>query len=75
MCRIMLLVAAGNMAKNITAEIEEAGAYVKGDTAGSQQLKECTLVGGTVMKVPGHISTGQKIVINTEDGSFVRRIA
>ncbi len=62
------------MAKNITAEVQEAGAYIKGDTAGSQQLKECTLVGGVEIKVPGHVLAGQKVVINTEDGSFVRRI-
>ena len=62
------------MAKNITAEVEEAGAYIKGDTAGSQQLKECILVGGVKVQVPGHVLSGQKVVINTEDGSFVRRL-
>lgn len=63
------------MAKNISAEVLEAGVYVKGDTAGSSHNKECTLVGGAQIDVPGHISTGQKIIVNTEDGSFVRRVS
>ena len=62
------------MAKNITAEVEEAGVFVKGDTAGSSHTKECKLVGGAQITVPAHVATGQRIVINTEDGSFVRRM-
>lgn len=62
------------MAKNITAEVVDAEPSLKGDTAGSTNLKECTVLGGAQIKVPGHVLAGQKIVINTEDGSFVRRV-
>ena len=66
--------AAGHIPKTITAEVEDAEPSVKGDTAGSTNLKECTIVGGAQLKVPSHITAGHKIVINTEDGTFVRKV-
>ena len=45
---------------------------VKGDTSG-KSLKPATLDTGIEVRVPLYISEGEKIVIDTRDGSFVER--
>ena len=56
----------------VTLEITEADAVVKGQTA-SSSYKPATLENGVRTLVPPHIASGTRVVINTEDGSYVER--
>ena len=56
----------------IEATIVEADAVVKGQTASSSYKPAMTSNGLRVM-VPPHIGVGTRIVINTEDNSYVER--
>ena len=57
---------------NITLEIIEADAVVKGQTA-SSSYKPAVLENGVKTMVPPHISVGTRVVINTADASYVER--
>lgn len=56
----------------MTFEVKEAAPAVKGNTQ-SGGTKEVTLENGTTIFVPMFVSTGDKIVINTETGEYVER--
>ena len=56
----------------IEATIVEADAVVKGQTA-SSSYKPAILDNGVRVMVPPHIGVGTRIVINTEDNSYVER--
>ena len=56
----------------ITLEVTEADAVVKGQTA-SSSYKPALLENGVKTQVPPHIEAGTRIVINTVDGSYVER--
>jgi len=56
----------------VVLEITEADAVVKGQTA-SSSYKPATLENGVRTLVPPHIASGTRVVINTEDGSYVER--
>jgi len=56
----------------VILEVTEADAVVKGQTA-SSSYKPATLENGIRTLVPPHIGTGTRIVVNTEDGSYVER--
>ncbi len=56
----------------VTLEIAEADPVVKGQTA-SSSYKPAKLVNGARVMVPPYIGTGVRVVVNTEDGSFVER--
>ncbi|MFC1673359.1 elongation factor P [Pseudomonadota bacterium] len=56
----------------VVLEVTEADAVVKGQTA-SSSYKPATLDNGVRTLVPPHITTGTRVVINTEDGSYVER--
>ena len=45
---------------------------MKGQTA-SSSYKPAKLSNGARMMVPPHIDTGTRVVVNTEDGSYVER--
>ena len=55
-----------------TLEVVEADAVVKGQTAASS-AKPALLENGIRTTVPPHIETGNRIVVNTEDGTYVER--
>lgn len=55
-----------------TFEVVEADAVVKGQTAASS-YKPALLDNGLRTMVPPHIETGTKIVVSTEDGTYVER--
>ena len=57
---------------NATFEVVEADAVVKGQTAASS-YKPALLDNGIRTMVPPHIETGSRVVISTEDGSYVER--
>ena len=56
----------------VTLEIVEADPVVKGQTA-SSSYKPAVLSNGQRVMVPPHISAGTRVVVMTEDGSYVER--
>ena len=58
--------------QKITVEITETEPVTKGQTA-SSSYKPATVDNGLRVMVPPHIGVGTRIVINTEDNSYVER--
>jgi elongation factor P len=58
--------------QRVTFEIVEADPVVKGQTA-SSSYKPAILSNGQRVMVPPHITAGTRVVIMTEDGSYVER--
>lgn len=58
--------------QKMTVEITETEPVVKGQTA-SSSYKPATVSNGLRVMVPPHISVGTRIVINTDDNSYVER--
>ena len=56
----------------VTLEITETEPAMKGQTA-SSSYKPAMLSNGVKTSVPPHIQTGTRVVIQTEDGSYVER--
>ena len=56
----------------VTLEIVETEPVVKGQTA-SSSFKTAVLSNGTKTMVPPHIGVGTRVVVMTEDGSYVDR--
>lgn len=57
---------------SVTMMIAEADPVVKGQTA-SSSYKPAVLENGTRVLVPPHIESGTRIVVKTEDGSYVEK--
>lgn len=57
---------------NITRTVKYCEPGIKGDTSG-KSLKPATLDTGIEAKVPLFVNTGDRIVLDTRDGSFVER--
>jgi elongation factor P len=58
--------------KTVVLAVTEADAVVKGQTA-SSSYKPAIVEGGIRVMVPPHIGVGTRLVINTEDGSYMER--
>ena len=58
--------------ENVTMMITEADPVVKGQTA-SSSYKPAVLENGARVMVPPHIGAGTRIIVRTEDGSYVER--
>jgi elongation factor P len=56
----------------VTMEVVEAEPVVKGQTA-SSSYKPGALENGERVMVPPHIEAGTRVVVKTEDGSYVER--
>jgi len=56
----------------VTMRIAEADPVVKGQTA-SSSYKPAKLENGVRVMVPPHIESGTRIVVNTNDSSYVER--
>jgi elongation factor P len=56
----------------VTLEITETEPVVKGQTA-SSSYKPAMLSNGVRTGVPPHVGVGTRIVVMTEDGSYVER--
>jgi elongation factor P len=56
----------------VTAEIETTEPVVKGQTA-SSSYKPAMLTNGLKTMVPPHIGPGTRIIVNTEDASYIER--
>lgn len=57
---------------SVTLEVTEAEPVVKGQTA-TTSYKPAMLENGAKVMVPPHIDVGTRIVVKTEDGSYVER--
>lgn len=58
--------------QKVTVEISETEPVVKGQTA-SSSYKPATADNGVRVMVPPHIGAGTRVVVNTEDASYVER--
>ena len=58
--------------KSVVLPVIEADAVVRGQTA-SSSYKPAVVEGGIKVMMPPHIGVGTKLVINTEDGSYMER--
>ncbi len=58
--------------ERVTLKVVEADAVVKGQTA-SSSYKPAVMENGMKVLVPPHIETGTRIVVSTEDTSYVER--
>jgi elongation factor P len=56
----------------VTITVAEADPVMKGGTA-SPSFKNAVLENGLKIQVPPFIDAGERIIVNTEDGSYVRR--
>ena len=56
----------------VVLEVTEADPVVKGQTA-SSSYKPAMLANGVKTQVPPFVETGERIVVRTEDGSYVER--
>lgn len=61
-----------DLPETVVLEIAEADPVVKGQTA-SSSYKPAVLVNGVKTMVPPFITAGEKIVVRTEDASYVER--
>jgi len=57
---------------HVVLTITEAEPVVKGQTA-SSSYKPAVLENGLRILVPPHIDAGMRVVVNTEDSSYVER--
>ena len=58
--------------QNVILEVTEADPVLRGGTA-APSYKGATLANGMKIQVPPFIEAGEKIVVATEDGSYLRR--
>ena len=65
-------VVAVHLPQTVVLEVVEADPVVKGQTAASS-YKPAKLSNGVKTSVPPFIETGERIVVKTEDGSYVER--
>ncbi len=56
----------------VTLEVTEADPVLRGGTA-APSFKSATLENGMKIQVPPFISVGTKLIVSTEDGSYIRR--
>jgi elongation factor P len=58
--------------QHVTLEVTEADPVLRGGTA-APSYKGATLENGLKIQVPPFINAGTKIIVSTEDGSYIRR--
>ncbi len=61
-----------SLADNVTLEVVETEGVVKGQTAASSN-KPALLDNGTRTMVPPFVKVGDRIIVNTADGAYVKR--
>ena len=61
-----------NLPEKMVLEVKETVPGVKGDTK-TNAMKDAYLASGYLVKVPMFIETGEKIIVNTNDGTYVSR--
>lgn len=61
-----------SLPEQVILEVSETEPVVKGQTA-ANSFKPATLSNGVRTNVPPFVSTGERLIINTEDGAYVKR--
>ena len=61
-----------NLPEQVTLTVAETEPVVKGQTA-ANSFKPAILENGVRTAVPPFIGTGERLIINTEDGSYIKR--
>ena len=61
-----------NLPETVVMEVVEADAVIKGQTA-SSSYKPAKLSNGLRILVPPHIESGTRVVVNTQDSTYVER--
>lgn len=61
-----------NLPEKLVLEVKETVPGVKGDTK-TNAMKDAYLASGYLVKVPMFIETGEKIIVNTTEGTYVSR--
>jgi elongation factor P len=61
-----------DLPKQVTLQITEADPVLKGGTA-APSFKTAVLENGMKIQVPPFVESGTRVVVNTEDGTYVRR--
>ena len=61
-----------SLPQQVTVTVTEADPVLRGGTA-APSYKSAVLENGMKIQVPPFIDAGERIVVNTEDGSYVRR--
>lgn len=61
-----------SLPEQVVLEVQDTEPVVKGQTA-ANSYKPATLENGVRTTVPPFINVGEKLIINTEDGSYVKR--
>ena len=61
-----------SLPEQVILEVQDTEPVVKGQTA-ANSYKPATLENGVRTTVPPFINTGERLIINTEDGSYVKR--
>jgi elongation factor P len=56
----------------VTLDVVEADAVLRGGTA-APSFKSATLSNGLKIQVPPFVNAGTKVIVSTEDGTYVRR--
>ncbi|HEY3175271.1 MAG TPA: elongation factor P [Candidatus Polarisedimenticolia bacterium] len=56
-------------------EIVETEPAVRGDTASGRVMKEATIATGALVKVPLYMEPGERILVATGTGEFVKRVS
>jgi len=59
----------------IEMEITETEPAVRGDTASGRVMKEAVLPTGATVRVPLYMERGERILVSTETGEFVKRVS
>lgn len=55
-------------------EIDQTEPAVRGDTASGRVMKDAMLLTGAKVKVPLYMEAGERILVSTETGEFVKRV-
>ncbi|TAJ15162.1 elongation factor P [Marinilabiliaceae bacterium JC017] len=63
-----------NLPQFISSEVTYTEPGVRGDTSSTNSLKPATVETGATVMVPLFVNTGDKIKIDTRDGSYVERV-
>ena len=55
-------------------EVVSVDASARGDTASGKVMKDARLVTGAEIKVPSYLDAGERVLVDTRTGEFVKRV-
>lgn len=72
LCCVCCAACAGAVPPTVTMRIKEAAPHMKGETA-APSYKPAVLENGIKVMVPPFVQQGDEVVVDTQEGSFVKR--